>query len=121
MIKTIKIGNKEVEMKSNALTPILFSNYFKKDMMAEMMNMQKRIDSLDPDDIMGGIDAEIFFQVAFIMSGASRKKIDFYDWLEQFELIDMYEALPEIMEVWMDNTHSIVDITPKKAEAVAVD
>lgn len=123
MIKTIKIGNKEIEMKSNALTPVLYTNYFKSDMMAEMLRIQKQMESTtNPDDIMNGVDTQTFFKVAFIMSGASKQHIDYFDWLEQFEMIDMYEALPDIMEVWMGNTGSVVeDITPKKAEAVAVD
>ena len=45
----------------------------------------------------------IFERIAYVMSDAAGKHISFEDWLDSFELMDIMNALPEIMELWEAN------------------
>lgn len=125
MERIIKIGETEVLMKANALTPILYANNFKgKDMMNDMLHISKQIEGVtDEAEIMRRLDVEIFYRVAYVMSDAPRKHVKFYDWLEQFELMDMYDALPEIMDLWLGNKESSLDVevNSKNARATATE
>ncbi len=40
------------------------------------------------------------------------KKVSFYEWLNQFEMFSIFEALPEILELWKATLQT--DVTNKK-------
>ena len=59
-------------------------------------------------------DLELFENVAYIMARHVNPNIpDTIDeWLEQFEMFSIYQILPEILELWGDNTFA--DVKAKK-------
>lgn len=56
-------------------------------------------DGLDID----ALDMGTFERIAYIMSDAYSKHVDFEAWLDGFELMDIMNALPDIMELWEAN------------------
>lgn len=89
----ITIGDKGVEMAASAATPFLFKKVFKRDFLKEC---QAENDN-----------TELYIMLGFVMAKnqnevlkGSIKEEDFFDWLEQFEYVDMINALPDIVNLY---------------------
>ena len=94
MEKIIKIGDKDVRFKATAATPMKYRNSFPgKDLFRDLIALEESDDG----------DMEIFERIAYSMSDAQAEGLTLEDWLEQFELMDLVTALPEIMSLWEDN------------------
>lgn len=111
MIKDIVIGDKTVKMKATAGTPRLYRITFKRDIFKDMESLQKNFNESKEMPIE---DLTIFENVAYIMakqadfdeSGARLHNIPDTadDWLDGFDgIFSIYEALPQILELWGDN------------------
>ena len=99
MEKVIKIGNKDVPMKANAFTPFAFKAEFGADLIKGMTELQKNSKN-------GDLDLEFVCKVAYIMAKASDNTIgSLENWLEGFEIFDLYEAFPEIIDLWAINNN----------------
>lgn len=99
MEKIIKLGEKEVLFRATAATPMKYRNAFAgRDIFKDLMNMEDvKEGELD------NLDMGMFERIAYVMSDAIGNHVGFEDWLESFEIMDIMNALPEIMEVWEDN------------------
>jgi len=95
MEKLIKIGDKEVGMRCSARTPFLYRRYFGKDIICEMQKMKTSTDLLD---------YSMFENLAWLMANDDKEVLDvnkdMAEWLEQFEMLDIYQAMPQIIELW---------------------
>ena len=62
-------------------------------------------------------DLEIFENVAYIMALHADPSIPptIDEWLDQFDMLSIYEVLPEILELW--GTNLITDVESKKNES----
>ena len=111
MIKNIVVGNKTVKMKATAGTPRLYRITFKRDIFKDMEQLQKSFKGNEQIPIE---DLTVFENVAYIMakqadyddSGARLHNVpDTADeWLDGFDgIFSIYEALPQILELWGDN------------------
>lgn len=92
MVKTIKIGNKDVKLNANAATPILYRSKFNRDLMQDLYGM---VD--EP------VAYETYCMVAYIMAMDAGEDVpeDYIEWVRGFDgLLDIVEALDEIMDVW---------------------
>lgn len=105
MRKTINFGEKGVELCSNAATPYLFKQTFKKDVISQVMQAEKS-DELDPEML------DTINKLAYVMRkqaiGESKtiSHEDFYSWLEEFENSDMLRASRDILELYFGNLHT---------------
>ena len=132
MKRDIKIGTKTVEMASNAFTPILFRQIFKKDFIREITSMRKlagkTAKELTDSEIGEAADkTELFTQLAFVMAKQAELQtpdklmnldlISFYTWLSDFEAGDFKApaAMKEIISLWQGNAED-KDIEAKNAE-----
>lgn len=129
MIKTIKVGDKEIKLKSSAAIPRIYRLKYKRDIFADMAEIGKALkankdvfksdlDKLDEDesfevgcDIASNIPPEmltIFENIAFLMNkhGDPNQPDDINDWIDQFETFDIYEIMPQIMQMWFDENKS---------------
>lgn len=106
---TVKIGNKNVDMVANALTPVLYKKIFRKDFLVES---QKK-----------DMDLTIFQELAFVMASqaqiVSAKQLmtelnveSYYSWLEEFEAMEIMEAVNDIFALYHSQTK--VSSTSKK-------
>ena len=111
--KTVNICGKEVNFRSSASVPRLYRAKFGRDIFKDLSKLEKayRDKGSEEASAMEIEDLEIFENVAYIMAfhadPSIPKTID--EWLEQF---DIYEVLPEILELW--GTNLITDVEAKK-------
>lgn len=100
---TVKIGDKNVEMFANALTPVLYKRIFHKDFLLES---QKK-----------DMDMTIFQELAFVMAkqanATSAKELmnelgidDYYEWLGNFEAMEIMEKVNEVFALYHSQTKS---------------
>lgn len=95
MLKEIKIGEKVIPMKASAFTPFLFKEQFNSDIITEMQKMQKS----------GEIDSVFLARLAWVMARSADKNLPkLEEWLGDFEMLDLYMAAPQIIELWGGNS-----------------
>ena len=107
MKKTIKIGSKEILFKSSAAIPRLYRIKFRRDIFQDFMQLEKEFKkNKGGKGSMSIPSLEIFENVAYLMSKhadpTQPNNVD--EWLSQFEFLDIYTVLPEILKLWnLDN------------------
>ena len=106
--KTIAIGDKQVKFRSSATIPRLYRVKFKRDIFKDLSRLESSYKGKTEDGSSFEIeDLEIFENVAYIMAYHADHSIPgtIDDWLDEFE---MYQVLPEILELWGANTENII-------------
>lgn len=135
MKKTVIINGIECKLKSSAAIPRIYRLRFGRDIFVDMAKLQKQISAqeklvkelreqaeaegkeFDEEEIGSSLpinSLEMFENIAFLMHkhGDPSQPSDIEEWLEQFETFDIYEILPEILEMW--NLENRQLSTPKK-------
>lgn len=119
--KTILIDGKEVEFKASASIPRLYRIKFRRDIMQDMIKLQKAYTKNQKEGIdFKVLDLEIFENVAYVMAKHANPEVasDIYDWLDEFNTFSIYEVLPEILQMWALNEESQIE-SKKKLNQVA--
>ena len=106
MIKTVKVGGRDLELAANAATPFRFRQVFKKDLLSVLADEKKAQDQ----------GLETIMQLAFIMAKQAEKAdmaaLDddaFIGWLEGFGSMAFVETAEDILNVYMDSTVSTAE------------
>lgn len=110
MKKTININGKDIVFKANANTTRLYRKLFNQDIF-------KDIKKLTPQAEQGEIDAEgleVFQNLAYVMAkqGGNEMPEEIEEWLDQFEMFDIYVIMPQLVELWGTNELRLEE--PKK-------
>lgn len=136
MIKTLTVSGKQVIFKSSAAIPRIYRLKYKRDIFSDMATIGKALKAnkdvfstdmskLDEDesfdvgcDIASSIPIEmltIFENIAYLMNkhGDPSQPDNIDEWIEQFETFDIYEIMPEIMQMWTDENKSTSVIKKK--------
>lgn len=123
MKRTITINGMECKFKSSAAIPRIYRLKFGRDIFVDMNKIQKQMktqerikaemkkkcekegSAFNEDDFESGLpieSLEMFENIAYLMHkhGDGNQPSDIDEWLEQFETFDIYEILPEILEMW---------------------
>lgn len=102
MVKTIKIGQYDIDMKCSGLTPKIYRATFGKDIIVELTNLQKYI---KPDGTFTGedFDVSVFENLAYIMAKQAGEQATFEEWLDKFEATDIYSAMDAILTLWLSS------------------
>ena len=113
MEKIIRIGDREVGFKATASTTKRYRSKFNRDLFKDIAQMQNREDGQE----LTVADLECFQNIAYIMAWQYDNTIpsDPDDWLDQFEMFDIYFVLPQLIELWGMNMEQL-EQTKKKAE-----
>lgn len=113
MERIISVGGKEVGFKATASTPIRYREKFARDILKDI---QKLVPSAN-EGTLGADELDCFMKIAYIMAWQYDHEIppDPYDWLDEFEMFDIYYVLPQIVELWALNNQQIEE-PKKKAE-----
>jgi len=137
MRKTIIIDGKECEFKSSAAIPRMYRLKFGRDIFVDMQRIKNDMDAQNrlKEDLKKKAEKngeefdesqfesylpvkslEIFENIAFLMHkhGDPSQPSEIEAWLDQFETFDIYEVLPEILELW--NKENKQMSTPKKGK-----
>lgn len=120
MERTVTVGGKEVKMRASALIPRLYRFKFKRDMVADMRQLQRAYakasalpegatDEEREDAQFSVADLTIFENVAYIMAkhGGNEMPDAPEEWLDSIDgVFSIYEVLPVILELWGANTET---------------
>ncbi|MGL6197821.1 MAG: hypothetical protein ACRC3H_02700 [Lachnospiraceae bacterium] len=123
MKKTLTIAGVECRFKSSAAVPRMYRIKFRRDIFVDFSNIEKNIKLQEKIKAESGEDAgsslpveslEMFENIAYIMHkhGDPEQPDTIDEWLEQFETFDIYQVLPEILEMWKLENDQMS--TPKK-------
>ena len=117
MEKVIKIGDKEVKLKSSAATYWKYRKVFTEDLFRTLQDMTK--DLGDDGTIPDGAVA-VLLQAAYIMAGQADPKMnmDIETWLDQFELMDSINGIQGVFEMLM-NDQVTIDEAKKKNDQLS--
>lgn len=122
MVKTVKIGDKEIEFKSSAALPHLYRRTFGRDIFVDMARLQQNVIK----DSKGGstIDVEsleMFENLAYCFNKHADKSIpdDIEEWLEQFGTFDIYNILPELLAMWNAENKTTSKLKKKAGSSTA--
>lgn len=112
MFRVIKIGEKEVEMVATAATTYRYKQIFRRDYYREL-NAEDR-DQYD--------NVDIYTRMGFVMAKQAEKadmsklnEEDFFEWLEQFDPVDLPFAINDIALLVSGSKEGTVD--PKNEAA----
>lgn len=112
MRKTITINGISCNFKSSAAIPRMYRMKFGRDIFTDLKKIAKEVElqaklSEESEENEAGSNLsihslEMFENIAFLMHkhGDTSQPSDIDEWLEQFETFDIYEILPEILELW---------------------
>lgn len=120
MIKTIQIGDKEVIFKSSAAIPHIYRKRFNRDIFLDMDRIcQTAKKGSDGSSHLPVDTLEIFEELAYCFAKHATPDItdDPEEWLEQFEVFDIYGILPELVTMWTDETKSLSKLKKKKGKS----
>lgn len=111
MEKTINVGDKPVAFKATGSTPKRYRQKFQRDLFVDMRTL---MDELSKEGYLTSQTLEIFEDVAYVMAYQADPEIptDPDDWLDKFEILDIYQILPELIELW--NLDGVTLAEPKK-------
>jgi hypothetical protein len=102
-MKTMKIGNREMNIEGSALTPFFYKKEFKQSMSGDLVKMQDIGDDLSKlDDVNILQMAWALEKTALVDTGKSIK--GFESWLKDLGKVDITEFASEVMEEVMDAT-----------------
>jgi len=113
MEKIISISGHEVGFKATASTTKRYREKFNRDLFKDIQNLIPKMNGNN----LGAEELEIFMNVAYIMAWQYDNKIpsDPDEWLDQFDMFDIYLILPQVIELWGLNTEQL-EKPKKKAE-----
>lgn len=115
IVKNILIDGKKVKFRASATIPRLYRAYFGRDIFKDMTQLTKNSDKNKKDDGSDIENLELFENVAYIMAKhADPAQPDTpEEWLEQFNVLSLYQALPDIIELWRLNNMSVAESKKK--------
>lgn len=126
IVKKINIDGKPVRFGASARTPRLYRERYGRDVMYDMASLYNNFNrvleahkaanfsELDLQTQLSVIDLGMFEDIAYIMAKQADPDIpdDVGEWLDQFGTFDVYEILPELLNLWELNKKGIS--VPKK-------
>ncbi|WP_353423980.1 hypothetical protein [Christensenella massiliensis] len=122
MEKVIKIGDKDVRLKANAMQAIIYRREFGRDIMEvqgsimKMMNFDKAGNATFNLDGIGNLDSVGIVQVIWTMAKAADASVPpLEQWLEQFDAFPIMDVFAETYELILANFISTTRIKNRKA------
>lgn len=94
----ITIGDKQIAFNASADTPRQYRVLFARDLIKDIF----AIDLEHPEKV----NMEVFEDVAYVMARDADPEIrdmSASEWFSQFEIFDIYKALPDIVNLWVLN------------------
>lgn len=103
MEKTIKIGSLEVPMKATANTPKQYRATFNRDLLVEMTKFYNALGK--SGEVGKNADISVIENLGYIMARQADPSIGSQEeWLDNFGVFDIYNAMSEIVQLWGDST-----------------
>lgn len=101
--KTIKLGDKEVKLRTSGYTPLLYSDLFHENIFAEMNG----IISVGKDN--GTVPFEkvpVLYKLCYCMAKEADESIpSIREWLGELDVYDVPEIAGELISLWAAENH----------------
>lgn len=121
----VKIGDKEVEMVSSALTSLAYKKIFGRDILSTLTNF--KADKADLAQANTAIDNVA--QLGFVMAMQAKlsipdfmklSEVNYYEWVNEFQFGDLFDGnvIENILGVWTKSLGTSVEGKNAKGEAV---
>lgn len=100
--KMVKIGDKEVAMKTSAYTPLLYANLFGANIFAEMNDI---ITSAGATGVVPFDKIIVLYRLAYCMAKQADESLPpMEEWMDQFDVYDIPEIASDLISLWaMEN------------------
>ena len=103
MEKIINIGGKDIPFKSTGATVIRYKSQFKRDFLAEIVNMAileeiltGKLGEVDPEKI----DLDVVYRIAWVMAKTADKEIPpMMEWLDDFDEFPIFDVIEEMSDL----------------------
>lgn len=121
MEKTITIDGKAVAFKATAAVPRLYRIKFKRDIIQDLNELkEKYVKVVNNEESFSVPDLEIFENAAYIMAKHADQNIPGSpeEWLEGFETFSIYQVLPEVIGLWVDNESGLAESKKKLSQLI---
>lgn len=111
--KDIVIDGRPIPFRASAAIPRLYRAQFCRDIYRDLAQLGKAVDKNDNIPIS---DLELFENVAYIMAKhADPTQPDTpEEWLDQFNMLSIYEILPQLLDLWHINIQTDVEAKKKR-------
>lgn len=114
MEKIINIGGKDVLFKCTGATVLRYKSQFKRDFLAEIVNMAileeiltGKLGEVDPEKI----DLDVFYRLSWVMAKTADKDIlPMMEWLDDFDEFPIFDVIEEMSDL----VASMIKSTKKK-------
>lgn len=104
MKRTITIDGKEITFVANAKTPLFYKQWVGEDLLVIMPQLKQ-------DDPSASLD--LFSKLAYVMARQADPEVGELDeWLDQFGIFSLYNALPQLTDMW--GVENKTTVAPKK-------
>lgn len=105
MKRTITIDGKEITFVANAKTPLFYQQWIGEDLLVIMPKLQK---TSTPSATL-----DVFSKLAYVMARQADPEVGELDeWLDQFGIFSLYNALPQLTDMW--GVENKTTVTAKK-------
>lgn len=102
--KTVKIGNKEVRLRTSGYTPLLYNDLFHENIFAEMTGI---ISAAGENGTVPFEKVPILYKLAYCMAKEADESIPgIKDWLGEFDVFDVPEIAGELIALWAADNQS---------------
>lgn len=102
--KTIKIGNKEVRLRTSGYTPLLYSDLFHENIFAEMTGI---ISAAGGTGTVPFEKVPVLYKLAYCMAKEADDSIPgIKEWLGEFDVFDVPEIAGELISLWAADNQS---------------
>ena len=120
MVKTVNINGRQVIFKASGATPMLYRIKFGRDVFADIGRLESAIKKNKKGLNYDNLDLQVFLNIAYLMAKQADPSVpdDQLEWLDTFEVFDINQILPEIMELWKNNSQTTIENKKKLMEVV---
>lgn len=118
MIKTVQIGDKEVLFKSSGAIPHIYRRRFGRDIFIDMDQLQRGIKQQKGGAVLSPDSLEMFENLAYCFAKHADPTVpeDVEEWLAQFEILDIYNILPQLIDMWKIENKSTSTLKKKNGK-----
>lgn len=121
MKKTVMIGNKKVKFNSSAGILRLYRKEFGRDLLIDMAKVEAALQRKnDGSSVIPIENLQIFEDLAYIYAKhADPEGVPDTpeEWLDQFEIMDIYSIYPEILSMWVEENKSVSKLKKKEGKS----
>ncbi|MBR2096601.1 MAG: hypothetical protein IJ907_01975 [Prevotella sp.] len=114
MERIIKIDGRDVRLKATASTLVRYRNQYGRDLIKDYSELQKAM----AQSVLSGEAIDYAVMLTHTMARQADPSIpaDPWEWVDEFEVFDIREIIPETMMLWTDSLGVKVEVAEEKKE-----